>query len=97
MGNVTNVTDLMEGKRVTVEIRAADLGIERMRISLTDARARGRALVGAGFKDEGFLMEPDLGVHVPELERKTEIVDKTKIGDNLWSYTINVRPGVVFM
>lgn len=94
-GNVTNVTDLDEGKRVTVEIRATDLSIDRMRTSLTDVRARARAMVGAGFAKEGFARTRDLGLEAPRIERRTEIVDKTRIGDNLWSYTIIVKPGVV--
>lgn len=94
-GTATVVTDLDEGKRVSVSIKSAEQVPESMQERLTETRARARALIAAGFAEEGFIRNRDLAVDVPQIERRTEIVDKFQTGDNEWNYTINVRPGVV--
>lgn len=93
IANVTNVVDTSDGKRVTVEVRVLNSDVLD---TVRDNRARARALVGAGFAKEGFIRNLDFELQLPRLERRTEIISKDKIGDDLWSYTIKVRSGVIF-
>lgn len=96
LGTVVTVRDLDEGKMVTVEISEPEiLSFDLHGEDLMDARARARALVGAGFAKSGFLRSPDLALEVPRLERRTEVVNKQEIQEDLWSYEIRVRPGFV--
>lgn len=100
IANTTNVEDLRDGKRATVEVKVLkpdilddrDIDAELIR----DNRARARALVGAGFAQDGFIRNLDFHLQLPRLERRTEIISKEKIGDDLWSYTIKVRSGILF-
>lgn len=92
-GNVIRIED--DGTRV-VNVDIGDTRLSgRMGGSLREAKARARALVVAGFADEGFVRNANLALEVPDLERRTEIVDERKVSEDGYSYTIRVRPGVV--
>lgn len=98
IANVANVVDLSDGKRVTVEVRTVNPefldsldDIEMAR----DNRARIRALIGAGFAKKGFVRNLDIDLQLPKLKRRTEIVSRNKISDDVWTYTINVRGGMI--
>lgn len=100
IANTTNVTDLRDGKRVTVEVKVLKPDIlEDMDINaelFRDNRARARALVGAGFAQDGFIRNLDFHLQLPRLKRRTEIISKEQLNDDLWSYTIKVRSGIIF-
>lgn len=95
LANATNVVDIADGKRVTVEVNTVNTepmkNIERIR----DNRARARALVAAGFAKEGFIRNLDFQLNLPRIERRTEILSKEQIDEDLWSYTIKVRSGII--
>lgn len=95
IAEATNVVDLRDGKRVTVEVRTLNVDmIENLEL-FRDNRARARAMIAAGFAEEGFIRNLNLRLQAPEIDRRTEIIDKEKIDDDLWSYTIKVRSGIV--
>lgn len=97
LGNVINVIDVADGKRVTLKIRAPTLLGQStdLRDRIMDGRARGRALIGAGVMEEGFVRDMNIDLEKPTLERKTEIADKTQIDDDIWRYIIKVKSGVI--
>jgi hypothetical protein len=92
-GELQLVQDLQDGKRVKLAIKKADMTGD-IGETLTDTRARARAMVAAGFAEEGFLRKPDLAMKLPRLERRTDIENKKKAGSER-VYSIRVRGGVV--
>lgn len=91
-GEVQNVQSLHDGKRVKLAITKADITGE-MGETLTETRARARAMVAAGFAKEGFLRQPNLAMELPRLERRTEIENKKRAGkDRLYSVKVKGGP-----
>lgn len=92
-GRVIRIED--DGTRVTNVDIGTPVMSGGMAKKLREARARARALATAGFASDGFVRNMNLALQVPDLERRTEIVDERKVSDDAYNYTIRVRPGPV--
>lgn len=90
---VNNVTDGVDSKRVTLTatgLLPTDNQVQRM---LMENRARARALVAAGFAENGFLRDFNPQLSSPKLKRRTEVLSRDQVGQDAFRYEIEVESG----
>lgn len=95
LGRVESVEDIKRGKLVRLKIKSANIKLLDSKRDPTDIRARARALIAAGIREEGFIRKPNLAVEAPDMERKTKIISKEKIDNNVFRYIIRIEPGLI--
>lgn len=94
-GTVNTVDDVVDGKMVTLTITSIGPVPDEISERAREARARARALVGAGFADEGYIRDLNFRLKTPELRRRTEILGSDQVGDNSYRYEVKVNSGPI--
>jgi len=93
---INSIRDAPQGKLVDLTVRetvGSGFFPEDFRKAGEKVRARGLALVGAGFASEGYLRNINLQFQAPTLDRRTEIINRTELDGDLVNFEILVRDG----
>lgn len=89
---ILNTNEREDDWIVTVSVQESEFITQD---KLREIRARAKAMIEVGVASRNLLLEPDIALEVPSIERKTELIREDEVGDGVWEYEVRVNKGAV--